>query len=204
MNGLGKKPKERIALMSAALVLTLCACHGSFGPASSAPDTSGRTPLQTAAAGGDIRSVTSLIEEGAALDSPTPQGNAPLHLAVRAGKLETVEALLRAGADVDSKAAGGFTPLHFACLPGEGAAAPEDDRLAIVEALIKSGANVNAQSDDGRTPLHVAALWREEKLAQRLLEAKASRSLKDSRGRTAAALARATGDAELVRVLEAK
>jgi ankyrin repeat protein len=113
----------------------------------------GRTPLQAAAATGDVRLVKELLKRGAA---PNPKSHpfSPLHTAVEGMKTKVVEVLLEAGADPNTVAMEGITPLMTA------ARSRRKQSAEIIKMLVAAGADPNAQQGqgEGRTPLWWAAV----------------------------------------------
>lgn len=84
----------------------------------STPDQPGRTPLQNAAAKGQVGVVRFLIESGADINGMGDDGLAPLHHAAWQGHKAVVELLLAKGANANGGSRPPVTPLHLAALGG--------------------------------------------------------------------------------------
>jgi ankyrin repeat protein len=99
------------------------------------------TPLEQAAASGDLSRVKALVSQGAdvnEVDSQSVWEKTPLYAAVEAGHHEVVVYLLSKGADTSRTNAAGSTPLRDAAYRG---------RAAIVRSLLESGANPDEDTD---------------------------------------------------------
>ncbi|KAH0563806.1 putative ankyrin repeat protein RF_0381 [Cotesia glomerata] len=113
------------------------------------------SPLCIAAALGDFKTVSSLINQGALINTSCDYDSelkscTVLHLAARNGNKATLEILLKEGADVQARNEDGETPLHIAITKGNTEA---------VELLVQHGADVHSVSpkwETGFTPLHQA------------------------------------------------
>ncbi|MGH7832599.1 MAG: ankyrin repeat domain-containing protein, partial [Candidatus Binatia bacterium] len=77
-------------------------------------DKEGRTPLHSAAAGGNAKVVAVLLEKHADVNARAPDDSTPLHYAAAGGHLSVAELLLAAGADPHRKDKKGFTPVQRA------------------------------------------------------------------------------------------
>jgi ankyrin repeat protein len=97
----------------------------------------------------DIRIVRRLLERGANVDVEYAIGTS-LHFAVCKNNLELVNLLLEHHAQINKKGAKGCTPLRVAC----GSANID---IRIVRRLLDSGAAVDVEGDGGQTPLYAAA-----------------------------------------------
>jgi hypothetical protein len=102
-------------------------------------------------------------------------GNSTLSDAAREGQVVLVDELLSAGADPNSANNSGVSVLMTASNP------------QVVRRVIEGGARVDAQDGRGQTALMYAARYRNLEKAKLLLEAGASRTMRDDSGRTAAA-----------------
>jgi ankyrin repeat protein len=71
-------------------------------------------PLHSAAAGGHIKIVRMLLEQGALPNIREQGGFTPLHAAAQNGDVDTIRALLLGGADLTLKSDSGKTPLDLA------------------------------------------------------------------------------------------
>jgi ankyrin repeat protein len=100
-------------------------------------------------------------------------GQTPLHYAVRQRSLDVVEALLAAQADPNIRNEDGQTSLHKAA------------DLPVLDALLRYRGNVDAQDNYGTTALHQALDSfppNNARMAQRLIAANASLSIRDAAG----------------------
>ncbi len=86
------------------------------------------------------------------------------------------------------------TPLYYAISP------LGDENIALD--LIELAANINARIVYNTTPLHFAAYYNRQIIVQRLLEAGALRTIKDSCGYTPAASARANGHEHIAEFID--
>lgn len=112
----------------------------------------GVTPLQQAAAAGQLSVARFLLEHNADIDAvaqepSAPAGRTALHLAADAGHKAMVELLLKGGANVNARDRIGRTPLFDAVDRGY---------LAVAQVLLANGADANAASNMKTTPLHQA------------------------------------------------
>jgi hypothetical protein len=103
--------------------------------------------LLKAATDGNIKIVTSLLEEGVDINTKNNLGWTPLHAAIWNHRDNVAEMLIDKGADINAKDDKGRTPLHFAV---------EKAKKNIVELLIAKGADVNAISNDRQNALTIA------------------------------------------------
>lgn len=120
----------------------------------------------------------------------------PLMRAAALGKTEIVRLLIDNKADVNLSASSGFCPLM--------AAASSTD---VTNLLLSSGANPNASDDRGLTPLMavVSGAAYDTSKAQRarlLIEKGADPNAKDKNGRSALDIARSSGDASIIDLLQ--
>jgi len=150
---------------------------------------------------GDVARVQQLlVVEPSLLEAVSPDGFSPLGFSVFFGHLALARELLARGADVHaaSRNAMRVQPLHSA-------AAQADHQLSaeLSGHLLRAGADPNGRQQGGFTPLHEAALHGKHALIAVLLAHGASRSLQNDQGQSALDLARARGDAEALRLLEA-
>lgn len=137
----------------------------------------------------DVRTVSALLERGAALEQPDAEGETPLSLAFAGSRSRlhpapVIRALLLAGAAPAflQRARGwrsGSTPLHDAVLGGATAEWTE-----VLNLLIVRHADLEAVNADGHTALHLAARDHRPMALQRLLNAGASVNATDPRGNT--------------------
>lgn len=89
-------------------------------------NSNGNQPLQAAASGRQIETVTLLLEAGADPDAGSESGFTALHTAAASGDVDMTRNLLEAGATVDVMTEGGKTPMDLAI---------EADHAAIVDTL---------------------------------------------------------------------
>jgi len=108
------------------------------------------SPIQAAAAQGDMIGLQALLASGAPADGFGEDGLTPLMWAARKGRTVTMRALLDAGAEIDRRDTHlwGWTPLLHAIHKGQ---------TDSVRLLIERGADVNAPANNGLTPLIAAA-----------------------------------------------
>ncbi|KAH8834258.1 ankyrin repeat-containing domain protein [Flagelloscypha sp. PMI_526] len=106
------------------------------------------TPLQSAAAAGDLEVVQSLIRAGADVNLEGGYYDTPLNAAASEGKLQVIEFLLLKGADVNLVGGNYGTPLLAAASLG---------RLDAVELLVLNGADTNIVAGEYGTALQAAA-----------------------------------------------
>jgi hypothetical protein len=100
-----------------------------------------------------------------------------------------VKALASRGADVNVQVKDGVTPLLIAAIEGH---------LEVVGALASLGADVNLPANDGRTPLHASAGRPSATACVLLLAIGGDVDARDAKGRTAADIASAVCDPEVV------
>jgi hypothetical protein len=96
---------------------------------------------------GDLKTVTTLLEKGAAVNARDPDGRTGLMWAARMGPSKIVELLIREGAELNGKGKRGETALMMAMAGGLATG------VYTVKLLLDSGADVNARDMDGRTAL---------------------------------------------------
>jgi ankyrin repeat protein len=128
-------------------------------------NTEGHTPLECALLANHHQIVSKLN-----LNQQDEDGNTPLHLAVRAGKGGRVDCLMKARADINIKNKEGQTPLDCA-LAG--------DCADIVRQL-----GPNVQDEKGDTALHRAIRAGDLNKVNLLMDAGASRDIKNNAGQT--------------------
>lgn len=179
-----------------------------------------------AARAGQVARVEALLQEGAQVNSRDRNGDSPLNLAAARGNEALVDALLKAGADVNLPNLAGVTPLMGASFSGKpemvrkllaaGARIEPLDRVKKNAAtyaagtgcteclgeLIKAGAPINARLENDLTLLMWAAAYGHESTVRLLLAQGAERGRKDSRGKTAADMARDGNHLALAQALE--
>lgn len=157
--------------------------------------------VKNAAIAGDVAALTQLVAThgGSAVRLDGDPGElTALHLAAASGKVEAIQFLLATPVEADPGAVriNNFTPLHSAAMQGH---------ADVCEALLRAGADVNVQTNpQGYAPLHSAAFAGHIGAIRVLLAHGADRSLVNYRGERPADTAKRTGQAEAVRVLQAK
>ncbi|KAJ0410955.1 hypothetical protein ATCC90586_004308 [Pythium insidiosum] len=100
-----------------------------------------------AAARGDVKTLTALLEQGANVNETDKEGYSALQVAAKKRRLEAVEYLLQSGADVNQRDSDGFSALHEAAFNGD---------ADIVRVLLKAGANKTFVTSEGTTALAIA------------------------------------------------
>lgn len=179
-----------------------------------------------AARAGQVARVAALLDEGAKVNSRDRNGDSPLNMAAAKGNAELVDVLLKAGADVNLANLAGVTPLMGAAFSGKAdivrkllAAGARIDPLDRVKKnaatyaagngcadclaeLLRAGIQVNARLENDLTLLMWAAAYGHEATVNLLLAQGAERGLKDSRGKTAADMAREGNHLTVARLLE--
>lgn len=123
-------------------------------------DSSGRSPLHFAAAGGNLTMVSTLIRSGLAVRAKNNKGSEPLHFAAKGGHDHIVAQLLEAGADPSAKNNAGSTPLLIAANSGH---------MAVGVKLMEAGADPNAKSAAGETALSIAMARGHAEIAEAML-----------------------------------
>lgn len=140
-------------------------------------DADGRTALSWAATRGDLRSVSLLLQYGAAPNMATMRGQTPLHWAAQNRSQEgpeILQALLDAGSNVNQTDYWKRTALIYA-------SCNQDDPRCL-DVLVNRGANLNSQDCHQRTPLGYAAKMGKSKGLEYLLCAGANTRLIDMFG----------------------
>jgi uncharacterized protein len=125
-------------------------------------------------------------------------GSTPLIRAAKAGDAPAIKLLLAAGAQVDLPTINGITPLMAAAgnassgLDTRGRYKTEAQAVEAAQLLLAAGADVNARERGGQTALHGAATWGFNSLIRVLASHRADLMAKDSQGRMAVDLTRAS------------
>jgi ankyrin repeat protein len=184
------------------------------------------TPLQQAAAKGQLLVARYLLENGANVDQMTSDHRGPaLLLAAAQGHKSMVELLLAKGANPNVKDQTMTTALHEAAAKGfvtvievllankaelEGRnnfgetplhRAVNAGQTAVVEMLLKHGADASARRDSGDTPLHLAAARGDVRTINVLLKNNANVNVKNRSGVPPVGEAIASGHVEAVQML---
>ena len=125
-------------------------------------------------------------------------GTTPLIRAAKAGDVAAVRLLLAAGANVELATINGITPLMAAAgngssgLDTRGRYKTEAQAVEVTQLLLAAGADANARDRNGQTALHGAAGWGYNSLIRTLAAGRADLTAKDSQGRMALDLTRAS------------
>jgi ankyrin repeat protein len=151
----------------------------------------GRTPLQLAAADGNLEIAQFLLEKGAVLNIQNGGDSTALHFAAAREQLEMMRFLIDKGADLNAQNEEGETPLHWV----------ENKGLEPVRLLVKSGAHLDVQDNRGRTALHLAVLGRNADLVKLLMEGGARLDIQDNDLNTALHMAAEKGESEIIELL---
>ena len=153
----------------------------------------GETALLFAAMRGDVKAVSSLLDNGADVNVRHEDGWSGLMLAAVNGHSRVVQALLDKGANVETKEnLMGQTALIWAV---KGA------HTAVVKALLKAGANVNDRDKFGGTALTRAANSGNAAIVKTLLEAGADINAREYDGDTALIEATAESHLEIIQAM---
>ena len=150
--------------------------------------------LWEAAAIGDLRRTTELLDAGEAVNAPNADGYTPLGLAVHFGHLEEARLLLERGANPNVIGGGerAMMPIHLALANGH-------KEIAVL--LLEKGAEPDEPNGDDWTPLHYVATSGDLETAQRLIKAGARTGYANKEGKTALEIAEDNGFGEVARVL---
>lgn len=134
-------------------------------------DKNGKSPLDVAAAEGNVDTLKELIvRRVAAIHSTDSNGATALHHAARYNHGGAIDVLVWAGANYDARNLKRCTPLHCASLAKGSSAA--------IEALLRHGADKDALGIEGHTPLHIAVKCSNLKAIDCLFAAGADSSLR--------------------------
>nr|GMC62447.1 potassium channel SKOR-like [Ipomoea batatas] len=154
-------------------------------------DYDGRSPLHLAASRGYEAIALYLIQSGVDLNAPDNFGNTPLLEAIKNGHDRVASLLVKEGASLKIENAGSF--LCEIVVRGDS---------DILRRLLSYGVDPNSKDYDHRTPLHIAASQGLYSMAKLLLGAGASVFSKDRWGNTPVDGARASGNKQLIQLLE--
>ncbi len=152
-------------------------------------DEDGRSALPVAVELGDSEIVPLLLDAGANPDALTSDGDPVASLAVRGGEAEILKMLLDAGADPNAKDGAGLAVVVWAVIEGE---------AEILKMLLDAGADPNTLAEEGLSVLALAVDRGDIAVVQLLLDAGA-----DPNGPGIAELAQRSGNADLLKLLEA-
>lgn len=157
---------------------------------------SGKTPLYTAVADGDLEAIVALQAAGADVNVQNENGIAPIHGAAYLGNVEAIRVLKNLGANVNVQERRGITPIHAATI---------NEHIGAIHILKELGANINLPTFEGKTSIFIAA-EREKILAtMALLGLGANASIQTIQGDTALECAKrgmTRGAKEITRLLE--
>jgi ankyrin repeat protein len=145
-----------------------------------------------AAAGGQLKVLKWLLENGFPSDEATIEGETPLIIAAEKGHIAVVRVLIQAGANINKTDDTGMTPVSIAAHNGH---------EAVVRALIQTGADVNKAKHDGATPLYTAAQKGHESVVRVLIVADSNINKATDTGATPLYIAAQDGLEAIVRAL---
>jgi ankyrin repeat protein len=162
-----------------------------------AADQYGDTPLQAAAAAGNIEVVKLLVKAGADRKAAHGGGRSALFEGAMRGHADIVRTLLRAGADVEAATLGSrfrsFPAGSSYIVDAEGVtpliAAAENGHFEVLRLLVDAGGDVRRADSTGFTPLMGAARAGHAGMAKFLVERGADLRAVDQVGRNALAYA---------------
>lgn len=138
-------------------------------------NSSGETPLFTAALHGYVDVVRLLLDERADPNVAKRDGTSPICAAASDNQVETVDLLLSARADPNAANEEGITPML--------AAIQEDFGTEIIERLLEAHADPDGAGNSKLTPLLAASVRGLEEILDLLLEAKADPDRTTSEGK---------------------
>lgn len=142
----------------------------------------GMTPLQVAAANGNVDIISRLISLGADVHTKDfDRGSTPLHLAAENSHPLAVKKLLVAGASPHSTSSSGSTPLYRGARGGS---------VEVLKLLYEAGSDVNARTWESWTPIFEAAGNRHSAATAYLIEWGADLRIRDIGGKSALDVAR--------------
>lgn len=139
--------------------------------------------LPLAVESGANNAFSMMLSLGADLDkAEAPDGEPFLFFVIRHGGFLMIPTCAEAGLDVDARdPKSGLDPLLFATSVKE----EIPNRAESVRALLKAGAKPDSHGKDKKTPLMFAAARGDAEVAEILLKARAKRTARDAKGRTA-------------------
>lgn len=161
-----------------------------------AMDDEGWTALHIAADIGNAAVVESLLSSKKInVNQKGKEGRTALDLAAAKGHTVVVDSLLKKnGINVNEKNILGKTALMYAV---------ENDHRLVVDSLLKQeGVDINLQDKDGVTALHRAVIKGNKQILQALLDNDADFSIKDNASKTAFDLAKESGNASFVQLIQ--
>jgi len=129
-------------------------------------------------------------------DAVLQVGTTPLARAAKGGDVEVVRLLLAHGANPTLPTVQGVTPMMMAAGTGysgrdsRGRYQTDEQAAEIIQLLLDAGVDINQRAVDGSTALHGAAGRGRNEIVKLLAARNADLSIKDTRGRTAADVAK--------------
>ncbi|KNC75282.1 hypothetical protein SARC_12189 [Sphaeroforma arctica JP610] len=139
-------------------------------------DSDGKEALHIAAADGNEKMLSLLIQYGAKLDSTDYSGRTPLHLAAEYGHVNTAKALVANGARMDIRTKMGQYAIHLAC---------RGPHAVMLSFLIENGGvSVDVKGKYDLRPLHYACGHSDHTCTKILLQGGANPNLADLKGYT--------------------
>ncbi|XP_065891781.1 inversin-B-like isoform X2 [Dysidea avara] len=111
-------------------------------------DKQGRTPLHSAAMGGNSKNIETLINLGCNIQTRDAEDCTALHWAAGSGQLDCLVALAQLGLAVNVPTKQGNLPVHYAANSGN---------EACLKYLLEAGCDMESEDGNKRTPLHWAA-----------------------------------------------
>eukprot|EP00667_Euglena_gracilis_P001021 EG_transcript_1021 len=162
-----------------------------------APNANGYTPLYIASIRGQVEVARLLLAPRAEVDRPNSlNGRSPLWVACLKGQLEAAKVLVEAGADLNHRDRDGLTPLIVVAREGF---------PALLQWLLAAAADPLRADGEGRSPLWVAVQYQHTECVGALLEVGMDVNARHPQtGETVLMCAAATGNADTVRLLQAR
>ena len=206
-----------------ALFATMC---GSLVPAAAQENLTVNARFLLAARNADAAGLKRGLADGAAVNSRNRLGESALIVVLKKNRVDLAQLLIDAGADINQPALNGITALMAAAYEGQtemagqllarGANPTALDRLqknamiyaagegrtSVVTLLLANKVDPNAVYDNNLTALMWAAGFGKTDTVRAMLAAGANPKLKDSRGKTAADIAREQNFVETAQLLD--